>query len=136
MNSIIKQLCDLTRRWVRVLDRSIDLAGYPTRDIAEGTRLHRDIGLGFCGLGALLMRMGIPYDSDEGRQTAALIAAVINAVAYDESTIIAEEDCPYPKYFFNDDHHKRVLSMHMDALQEASDLPSHRQLYPVGIRSL
>ena len=106
------ELCNLVRRWVRVLDRSIDLAGYPTREIALGTHNCRDIGLGYCGLGALLMRLGLRYDSARGRTFASLVTSVLNSVAYDESTIIAEESKPYPHYERNADDHKSVLLRH------------------------
>ena len=116
-----ESFCRLVRRWVCVLDRSIDIAGYPTRSIAHGAYRYRDIGLGYCGLGALLMRMGIPYDSEKGRAYAALIAAVMNAVAYDQSVELAKEHGAYPAYDDNQAEHRQILDMHISALASISE---------------
>ena len=106
----------LSYRWTDVLNRSIDLAGYPSKAIAEGAYRYRDIGLGFCGLGALLIRLGMPYDSVCGRETASLIAAVINASAYKQSAMLAATDGSYPAFADNRDEHLQVLVKHQSGL--------------------
>ena len=118
----MEEYCKVIRRWVRVLDRSIDLAGYPTKEIAEGAREFRDIGLGYCGLGALLMRLCIPYDSDEGRQLAGLLAAVMNAVAYHESAELAGNYGAYPAFVANEEEHISILGRHGSSLAQPKEL--------------
>jgi len=61
-------------------------ADYPTPAIADTTRAFRQIGLGYANLGALLMALGLPYDSDEGRAVAAAITALMTGEAYLTST--------------------------------------------------
>ena len=133
-----EMFCKLVQRWVRVLDRSVDLAGYPTKDIAIGAMMNRDIGLGYCGLGALLMRLGIRYDSDEGRAMASGITALMNAVAYQESAYLAKESGSYPNYKYNGDAHLNVLNCHwlfakhIEAEDDKHPLMKLAQKYYVG----
>lgn len=100
------------RRWIDVLDRSVDLAGYPTHDLAVGAYMFRDIGLGYCNLGSLLMRSLIPYGSKEGRTVAAAITSLMTAVAYARSTELARQLKPYPRMTF--DEHKKVVNKHFN----------------------
>ena len=121
------EFANLVKRWTRVLDKSVDLAGYPTAEIAEGAHNYRDIGLGYCGLGALLIRLGVPYDSDEGRLIAQSITALMNAVAYNESTVLAQESGSYPQFNKNAEDHKFVLYRHWGNLPDQysqSELPN------------
>ena len=60
----------------------VDNASYPTQKIAENSHNFRPLGLGYANLGALLMSMGVPYDSDQGRDTAAAITAIMCGQAY------------------------------------------------------
>jgi len=77
------------RRWVQVLDATVTHAGYPTEEVAERSRALRPIGLGFANLGGLLMRMGLPYDSAEGREMAGWVMKVIHNEAVEESIRLA-----------------------------------------------
>ena len=78
---------------VRVLivaqDILVDHAGYPTEQIAIHSHDFRPLGLGYANLGAMLMGMGLPYDSDEGRVTAAAVTALMGGAAYRASAEIA-----------------------------------------------
>lgn len=60
----------------------VDNASYPTEEIALNSHLFRPLGLGYCNLGALIMAMGLPYDSDEGRDTASAITAILTGQGY------------------------------------------------------
>ena len=76
----------------------VDNASYPTEKIAQNSHDYRPLGLGFANLGALLMSMGIPYDSDQGRDFAGAITAVMCGQAYLTSARIAEATGPFPGY--------------------------------------
>jgi len=109
---------------------------YPTQKIAENARSHRQLGLGYANLGALLMQRGLPYDSNEGRAYAAAITALMTGAAYSQSGRIAEAVGPYEAYPKNKDAHDRVIQMHRlhayrirDELLPASLLSAARQAW-------
>ncbi len=93
----------------------VDNASYPTEKIAENSHNFRPLGLGFANLGALLMSMGIPYDSDQGRDFAGAITAVMCGQAYLTSSRIAESTGPFPGYGVNEQPFLDVIRMHRDA---------------------
>ena len=68
----------------------VDNASYPTEKIAQNSHAFRPLGLGFANLGALLMSMGVPYDSDHGRDMAGAISAIMCGQAYLTSARISE----------------------------------------------
>ena len=90
-------------------------ADYPTAAIAETTRAFRQIGLGYANLGALLMALGLPYDSDEGQAMAAAITALMTGEAYLTSTRLAERMGPFAGFHANREHMLRVLEQHRSA---------------------
>ena len=90
-------------------------ADYPTPAIADTTRAFRQIGLGYANLGALLMALGLPYDSDEGRALAAAITALMTGEAYLTSTRLAERMGPFAGFHDNREHMLRVLDQHRSA---------------------
>ncbi len=90
-------------------------ADYPTEKIAETTRAFRQLGLGYANLGALLMALGLPYDSDEGRAWAAAITGLMTGHAYATSARIASRMGPFAGFSDNEEHMLRVLRMHRDA---------------------
>ena len=109
---------------------------YPTAKIAENARSHRQLGLGYANLGALLMQRGLPYDSNEGRAYAAAVTALMTGAAYSQSGRIAEVVGPYAAYPSNKDAHDRVIQMHRlhayrirDELLPASLLSAARQAW-------
>ncbi len=91
-------------------------ADYPTEAIGETSRRFRQLGLGYANLGALLMALGLPYDSDEGRGWAAALTAVLTGHAYATSARTAARMGPFAGYADNEDHMLRVLRMHRDEL--------------------
>lgn len=103
-----------------ILDVSVTMAGYPTRAIAEGSRDYRTLGLGWANLGGLLMRMGIPYDSDEGRTLCGNITSVMGARSWLTSAELAEHLGAFPRFDANREHVLRVLTMHRDAASEGT----------------
>src|SRR5579883_2937800 len=94
----------------------VDNASYPTEKIGENSHNFRPLGLGFANLGALLMSFGIPYDSDQGRDHAGAITAIMCGQAYLTSARIAEAIGPFPRYPENQQPFLEVIRMHRDAV--------------------
>jgi len=94
----------------------VDNAAYPTEKIAKNSHDYRPLGLGYANLGALLMSMGIPYDSDAGRDWAAGLTAIMCGQAYLTSARIAEGSTgPCEGYAMNEEPFLEVIRMHRDA---------------------
>jgi ribonucleoside-diphosphate reductase alpha chain len=87
-------------------------ADYPTESIAENSRTFRQLGLGYANLGALLMALGMPYDSDAGRSWAAAITALMTGHAYATSARTAARMGPFAGYAHNEEPMLNVLRMH------------------------
>ena len=94
----------------------VDNAAYPTEKIAQNSHDYRPLGLGFANLGALLMSMGVPYDSDRGRDTAGAISAIMCGQAYLTSARISESTGPFPGYEKNAEPFLDVIRMHRDSV--------------------
>lgn len=98
-------------------------ADYPTEAIGDNTRKFRQIGLGYANLGALLMAIGAPYDSDRGRAVAAAITALMGGASYRMSARIAGRVGPFDGYAADSDNVVAVLDMHRQAVSGiAADL--------------
>src|SRR6266511_3274155 len=93
-------------------------SSYPTEDIGRNARAFRQLGLGYANLGALLMSNGLPYDSHEGRATAAAITALMTGRGYRKSAEVAAAIGPYDEYAKNREAHNGVMRMHRDAAHE------------------
>jgi ribonucleoside-diphosphate reductase alpha chain len=94
----------------------VDNASYPTEKIARNSRDFRPLGLGYANLGALLMSMGIPYDSDSGRAWAGALTAVMCGQAYLTSSRLAEAVGPFAGYPENEQPFLEVIGMHRDSV--------------------
>ena len=90
---------------------------YPTEAIGRNAVAFRQLGLGYANLGALLMTMGLPYDSDAGRATAAAVTALMCGEAYRTSAQIAARMGPFEQYDANRADVLRVLNMHRGAVE-------------------
>lgn len=90
-------------------------SAYPTKKIEHNTRAHRQLGLGYTNLGALLMSKGIPYASQHGRSVAATLASVMTGYAYYTSARIAERKGPFDAYKLNKDSMLEVIKQHRRA---------------------
>ncbi len=103
-------------------------ADYPTEAIGDTTRRFRQLGLGYANLGALLMALGLPYDSDAGRAWAGSITALMTGAAYRTSARVAERMGPYAGFEENRADQLRVLHQHRDALAGLSTLASSQAI--------
>jgi ribonucleoside-diphosphate reductase alpha chain len=90
-------------------------ADYPTETIADTSRRFRQLGLGYANLGALLMALGLPYDSDAGRAYAAAVTSLMTGHAYEVSARIASRMGPFAGFADNSEHMLRVLRQHQEA---------------------
>lgn len=102
-----------TALWTAVLDISISMAGYPSEKIARKSLQYRTLGLGYTNLGALLMVLGVPYDSDYARNVATDITALITAQAYFTSGELAEKLGAFPAYEKNKLAMDKVIRQHI-----------------------
>ena len=109
------------RLWTIVLEVSVAMAHFPSREIAQGSYDYRTLGLGYANLGSLLMRQGIAYDSDEGRAIAGGITSVLTGYSYATSAEIAEVTGPFPKFDENRDAMLRVIRNHRVAAYDGDD---------------
>ncbi len=117
-------------------------ADYPTPEIGETSRQFRQLGLGYANLGALLMALGHPYDSADGRAWAAALTSLMTGHAYATSARTASRMGPFAGYADNEEHMLRVLRMHRDAAYQldASDvvptelLASGQEAWDVAVR--
>ena len=100
---------------ITAMDISICFADFPTEPIGQTTRDYRQLGIGYANLGALLMAMGLGYDSDGGRSMAATITSLMTGVSYKRSAELAGVVGPYTGYARNADAHKRVMRKHQAA---------------------
>ena len=103
------------RLWTIVLEISVLMAQFPSREIAQLSYDYRTLGLGFANIGGLLMSAGIPYDSREARAIAGAIAAVMTGVSYAASAEMAGELGAFPEYAANRDAMLRVIRNHRRA---------------------
>ncbi|MEO1066086.1 MAG: vitamin B12-dependent ribonucleotide reductase [Pseudomonadota bacterium] len=110
-----------TRLWMIVLEVSILMAQFPSKEIAKLSYQYRTTGLGFANIGGLLMTSGIPYDSDEGRAICGAISAIMTGVCYATSAEMAKEQGPFPGYAPNREHMLRVMRNHRRAAHGHAD---------------
>ncbi len=122
------------RLWTMVLEISVLMASFPSRRIAELSYRYRTIGLGYANLGSLLMRLGIPYDSDRGRAIAAALTALLTGEAYATSAEMAKELGPFPAFASNRESMMRVIRNHRRAAKSAAaDEYEDLSVIPVGL---
>ncbi|CAK0751823.1 Vitamin B12-dependent ribonucleotide reductase [Azospirillaceae bacterium] len=103
------------RLWTIVLEISVMMAQFPSRQIAQLSYEYRALGLGYANVGGLLMASGLPYDSPEGRALCAAITALMTGVAYATSAEISEEMGPFSGFAANRDVMLRVIRNHRRA---------------------
>ncbi len=117
---------------ITAMDISICFADFPTEAIGDTTRDYRQLGIGYANLGALLMAMGLGYDSDGGRAMAATITSLMTGQSYKRSAELAAVVGPYAGYARNADAHKRVMRKH----QAANDVVRTLGVHDSGVHKL
>ncbi|HET7838414.1 MAG TPA: adenosylcobalamin-dependent ribonucleoside-diphosphate reductase [Rectinemataceae bacterium] len=107
------------RLWTTVLEISVVMAQFPSKEIARRSYDYRTLGLGYANLGSLLMVMGLAYDSGEGRSVAAALSAILTGEGYAQSARMAEAWGPFARYEANKEHMLRVIRNHRRAAMGA-----------------
>ncbi|MCL2037696.1 vitamin B12-dependent ribonucleotide reductase [Candidatus Saccharibacteria bacterium] len=103
------------------MDLSVTFGDFPTELIGENTRKFRQLGLGYANLGAMLMAIGLPYDSQEGQNAAAAITSLMTAAAYRRSAELASSVGTFHNFDKNRDAMTSVLRRHAQASLEKTD---------------
>ena len=104
--------CYLVELFTLALEISIYMAQFPSKAIAKRSYEYRTLGLGFADLGGLLLTLGLPYDSDQGRALARDISALLTGQAYKTSALIAASHTPFARFKFNKESMMRVIRNH------------------------
>ncbi len=123
------------RLWTVVLEVSVLMAQFPSKEVAQLSYDYRTLGLGFANLGTVLMVSGIPYDSEEARGIAGAVSAIMTGIAYKTSAEMAEILGPFAKYNENKNDMLRVMRNHRAAAYDASDAYEGLSVKPVGINA-
>ncbi len=125
------------RLWTIVLEISVLMAQFPSKEIAQKSHDFRTLGLGFANLGSLLMVMGIPYDSNEGCAIAGALAAILTGEAYAVSAEMASDLGPFQRYEANREPMQRVIRNHRRAAWGAkADDYEELSVCPIGLHPL
>ena len=109
------------RLWTITLDITNTMAHLPSREAAMSVFAYRDIGLGFADLGALIMAMALPYDSEEARAVAGAMSALLAGEAHLTSALLAKSLGAYPRFHVNKNDHLRCVYNHMQSLSRGHD---------------
>ncbi len=121
------------RLWTMVLEISVLMAQFPSKEIAKLSYEYRTLGLGFANIGGLLMTNGIAYDSHEGRAICGALSAIMTGVSYATSAEMAKELGPFPGFAKNRDHMLRVMRNHRRAAYGAAVGYEGVQIAPVPL---
>ncbi|MDX1585246.1 MAG: adenosylcobalamin-dependent ribonucleoside-diphosphate reductase, partial [Balneolaceae bacterium] len=111
----VESLKFASRIWTTVLEISVLMAQFPSKEIADLSYKFRTLGLGYANLGAALMVQGVPYDSPEGCAIAGSLTSIIHMGAYATSAELAKELGTFEGYDRNEEHMQRVLRNHRRA---------------------
>jgi len=109
-----------TRLWTIVLEISVLMAQFPSKEIAELSYDFRTLGLGYANIGTVLMQMGIPYTSEEGYAICGALTAILCGESYATSAEMAKVLGPFRKYEKNKKHMLKVIRNHRRAAYNAS----------------
>jgi ribonucleoside-diphosphate reductase alpha chain len=123
------------RLWTVVLEVSVLMAQFPSKEVAQLSYDYRTLGLGYANLGSMLMVSGIPYDSDEARGIAGAITAIMTGISYKTSAEIAKIHGPFPRYNDNKEDMLRVMRNHRAAAYDADDAYVGLSIKPQGIKA-
>ena len=132
----IRKLRHASRIWTIVLEISVLMAQFPSKNIAELSYKFRTLGLGYANMGTYLMVNGIPYDSPEALAICGAITSIIHMSAYSTSAEMSKELGPFTGYEKNKEHMLRVIRNHRRAVFRAPDSEYEGlTITPIGIDS-
>ena len=123
------------RLWTTVLEISVLMAQFPSKEVAQLSYDYRTLGLGYANLGSMLMVSGIAYDSEAARGIAGAITAIMTGIAYKTSAELAENLGTFNKYEENKTHMLRVMRNHRAAAYDAMDAYDGIEIKPQGINA-
>ena len=129
----VKDFAHGCRIWTAVLEISVTMAQFPSKEIAQLSYEYRTLGLGFANLGGLLMVSGIPYDSKEGRALSGAISALMTGTAYATSAEMAKELGAFRGFEANAVHMLRVMKNHRRAAYGRSEGYEQLSTLPVPL---
>ncbi|HVZ24719.1 MAG TPA: vitamin B12-dependent ribonucleotide reductase, partial [Sediminibacterium sp.] len=124
-----------TRLWTTVLEISVLMAQFPSKEVAQLSFDYRTLGLGFANLGSMLMVSGIPYDSEQARGIAGAISAIMTGIAYKTSAEMAAFLGAFEKYEENKEDMLRVMRNHRAAAYDAEEAYVGLEIKPQGIKA-
>ena len=122
------------RLWTAVLEVSVLMAQFPSKEVAQLSYDYRTLGLGYANLGSMLMVMGIAYDSEEARGIAGAITAIMTGVAYRTSAEMAAVLGAFPRYEENKENMLRVMRNHRLAAYDADEYEG-LEVKPQGLKA-
>jgi ribonucleoside-diphosphate reductase alpha chain len=122
------------RLWTVVLEISVLMAQFPSKDVAQLSYEYRTLGLGYANLGTLLMVSGISYDSEEARGIAGALTAIMTGISYKTSAEMAQVLGTFPRFEENRDDMLRVMRNHRLAAYDADNYEG-LSLKPQGIKA-
>ncbi len=123
------------RLWTVVLEISVLMAQFPSKEVAQLSYDYRTLGLGYANLGSMLMVSGIPYDSEQARGIASAITAIMTGVAYKTSAEMAGFLGAFARYEENKKHMLRVMRNHRAAAYDAQEAYEGIEIKPQGINA-
>ncbi|MBT5896060.1 MAG: vitamin B12-dependent ribonucleotide reductase, partial [Rhodospirillaceae bacterium] len=124
-----------TRLWTVVLEISVLMAQFPSKEIAQLSYDYRTLGLGFANIGGLLMALGLSYDSEQGRSLCAAITALMTGTAYATSAEMAKEMGAFARYEENAQHMLRVIANHRRAAMGVDKDFDGLEISPVPLKA-
>lgn len=133
-NFDIEKFRHVSRIWTVILDISMSMAQFPSKEIAQKSFEYRTLGLGYANMGTLLMVQGIPYDSAEGRAFCGAVTCLMHSCSYKTSGELAKELGAFPRYKANAEEMLQVIKNHYRAAYNC--LPEQYQgltITPMGI---
>ncbi|MFN5335276.1 MAG: vitamin B12-dependent ribonucleotide reductase [Bacteroidota bacterium] len=125
----------LIRLWTVVLEVSVLMAQFPSKEVAQLSYDYRTLGLGYANLGSMLMVMGIPYDSEEARGIAGALSAIMTGISYKTSAEMASFLGAFPRYEENAADMLRVMRNHRAAAYDAEEAYVGLSIKPLGIKA-
>jgi ribonucleoside-diphosphate reductase alpha chain len=125
----------ICRLWTVVLEISVLMAQFPSKEVARLSYEYRTLGLGYANLGSVLMIGGIPYDSEEARGMAGAITAIMTGVAYKTSAEMASILGPFPRFDENREDMLKVMRNHRAAAYDAEGAYEGLRIKPQGIKA-